>query len=55
MLTNYERRQLAKNNIELVDVSHGVYRCNICGREYQPLAQEGGRMPQGWTRCPQCN
>ncbi len=55
MLTKYECKQLTKRNIELVDASHGIYRCNNCGREYSPNIQEGGRMPRGWTRCPHCN
>ncbi len=46
---------LVQANIEL-DRRRGVYRCLDCGQAWVPNISAGGRLPNGWWKCPyDCN
>ena len=46
-----DTKGLARVKVELVDQNGVIYVCNICGQQWSPVIQSGGRIPRGSWRC----
>jgi hypothetical protein len=52
----YSRTELARVGVEAVDSSNPKLRCMGCGQTWSLNIQTGGRMSNGYWRCPnRCN
>ena len=52
-LTDYE---LAKVGVEITNRGNIWLRCKLCGKNWSPNIQTGGKMPRGYWKCPNgCN
>ena len=40
--------------VTLVTEGRTTLCCDMCGCVFSPNIQEGGRLPDGWWKCPEC-
>ncbi len=50
------KRTLREHNVKYYDADRTQIQCNSCGQIWSPNIQEGGKLPNGFWKCPKgCN
>jgi CheY-like chemotaxis protein len=50
------KRKMKQKQIELIEGPEYIFKCQICGRTWNPVIEGRKRLPKGYWRCPEgCN